>query len=312
MTDCILLVFNCRMDSLIRDIEDLKTFIFVVQERSFTQVASKMGVTKAAVAKRILGLEKIWKTQLFYRNTRKVVPTREAELIFHKVISVLDSVKELENSLANKDELEGTLRVTCVSSMANHFVSEIIEGFLEQNPKIKIQLIVTDSFLDLMEESIDIGIRVAMEIPVNLVGTHLFKNRIIAVVSPDYLKTNKPILSPKQLETHNLLYLDLHKDLGFSGTELKLAEVTKNRKFLSNDAASLVQMGLKGKGVLVRSFWDIEAHIQSGKLIPILKEFPLENFGNVWVVHPNNRTPSRRVMEFRNFLESECNRRFNL
>lgn len=300
------------MKSLIRDLEDLKTFVFVVQERSFTQVAAKMGVTKAAVAKRVLGLEKIWKTQLFYRNTRKVVPTREAELIFHKVNSVLESVKELENSLANKDELEGTLRVTCVSSMANHFVSEIIEGFLEQNPKIKIQLIVTDSFLDLMEESIDIGIRVGKGIPVNLVGTYLFQNRIIAVVSPDYLKTNKPILSPKDLETHNLLYLDLHQDLRFSGTELKLAEVTKNRKFLSNDAASLVQMGLKGKGVLVRSFWDIEAHIQSGKLIPILKEFPLENFGNVWVVHPNNRTPSRRMMEFRYFLESECNRRFSL
>lgn len=282
-----------------------------MQERSFTQVASKMGVTKAAVAKRILGLEKIWKTQLFYRNTRKVVPTREAELIFHKVITVLDSVKELENSLANKDELEGTLRVTCVSSMANQFVSEIIEGFLDQNPKIKIQLIVTDSFLDLMEESIDIGIRVAMEIPVNLAGTFLFNNRILAVVSSEYLKSNKPILSPKELEIHNLLYLDLHKDLGFSGTELTLAKVTKNRNFLSNDAASLVQMGLRGKGVLVRSFWDIEDYIRLGKLIPILTDFPLENFGSVWVVHPNNRTPSRRVIEFRNFLDSECKRRFN-
>ncbi|EOQ98211.1 LysR substrate-binding domain protein [Leptospira wolbachii serovar Codice str. CDC] len=299
------------MNSPIRDLEDLKTFIFVVQERSFTQAALKMGVTKAAVAKRILGLEKVWKTQLFYRNTRKVVPTREAELVFQKVTSVLESVKELENSLSNKDELEGTLRVTCVSSMASNFVSDIIELFQEQNPKIQIQLIVTDSLLDLMEESIDIGIRVGMDAPVNLVGSYLFKNRILAVVSPNYLKNTKKIHSVKDLETHNLLYLDLHKDLRFSGTELTLTKITKKRNFFSNDAASLVQMGLRGKGVLVRSFWDIEDYIQSGKLIPILKDFPLENFGNVWVVHPNNRTPSRRVMEFRDFLESECNRRFN-
>lgn len=299
------------MNVSIRDLEDLKTFVFVVQERSFTQAATKMGVTKAAIAKRVVGLEKTWKTQLFYRNTRKVVPTREAELIFQKVSSILESVKELENSFANKDELEGTLRVTCVSSMANNFVSELIVNFQEQNPKIKIQLIVTDSLLDLMEESIDIGIRVGLEIPVNLVGTYLFKNRILAVVSPDYLNTNLAIQSPKDLETHNLLYLDLHKDLRFSDTELSLASVTKNRNFLSNDAGSLVQMGLRGKGVLFRSFWDIEDYVKSGKLIPILQDFSLDTFGSVWVVHPMNRTPSRRVMVFRNFLESECRHRFN-
>lgn len=295
----------------IRDIEDLKTFVLVVQERSFTQAASKMGVTKAAVAKRILGLEKIWKTQLFYRNTRKVVPTRDAEMILQKVASVLDSVKDLENSFANKDELEGILRVTCVSSMSSNFVSDMIERFQEQNPKIKIQLIVTDSLLDLMEESIDIGIRVGMEVPINLDGSFLFQNRIVAVVSPEYGKTNPKVQSPKDLETHNLLYLDFHKEIRFSGTEIRLSDVTKHRNFLSNDAASLVQMGLKGKGVLVRSFWDIEDHIQSGKLVPILTEFPLENFGSVWLVHPMNRTPSRRVMALRNFLESECNLRFN-
>ncbi|TGK79546.1 LysR family transcriptional regulator [Leptospira bourretii] len=299
------------MISPIRDLDDLKTFVLVVQERSFTQVAGRLGLTKAAVAKRIQGLEKLWNTQLFYRNTRKVIPTREADLIFPKVISVIESVKELENSLTNKDELEGILRVTCVSSMAKNFISEIIEKFQEQNPKITIQLIVTDSLLDLMEESIDIGIRVGTEIPSGLVGMELFKNKISIVASPLYLKTRKKILSPKDLETHNLLYLELHKTIQFSGTHLSLSDVTKERYFLSNDAASLVQMGLKGKGVLIRSFWDIEEYIQEGKLIPILTDQSLENFGSVWVIHPSNRTPSRRMMVFRNFLESECSLRFN-
>lgn len=299
------------MISPIRDLDDLKTFVLVVQERSFTQVAARLGLTKAAVAKRIQGLEKLWNTQLFYRNTRKVIPTREADLIFQKVISVIESVKELENSLTNKDELEGILRVTCVSSMAKNFISEIIEKFQEQNPKITIQLIVTDSLLDLMEESIDIGIRVGTEIPSGLVGMELFKNKISIVASPLYLKMKKKILSPKDLENHNLLYLDLHKTVQFSGTNLSLSDVTKERYFLSNDAASLVQMGLKGKGVLIRSFWDIEEYIQEGKLVPILTDQSLENFGSVWVIHPSNRTPSRRMMVFRNFLESECSLRFN-
>ncbi|MCW7471262.1 LysR family transcriptional regulator [Leptospira kanakyensis] len=295
----------------IRDLDDLKTFVLVVQERSFTQVASRLGVTKAAIAKRIQGLEKVWNTQLFYRNTRKVIPTRDADLIFQKVITVLENVKDLENSLANKDELEGTLRVTCVSSMSNNFVSEIIEKFQEQNPKITIQLIVTDSLLDLMEESIDIGIRVGTEVPPGLTATELFKNRVSIVASPSYIKTHKQINSPKDLETHNLLYLDLHKVLRFSGTNFSLNDVSRMRNFLSNDAASLVQMGLKGKGVLIRSFWDIEEAVQSGKLIPILGGYSLENFGSVWVVHPNNRTPSRRMMVFRNFIESECSFKFN-
>ncbi|PJZ86610.1 LysR family transcriptional regulator [Leptospira harrisiae] len=295
----------------IRDLDDLKTFVFVVQDRSFTQVAARLGVTKAAVAKRIQGLEKLWNTQLFYRNTRKVIPTREADLIFQKVIAVIESVKELENSLTSKDELEGTLRVTCVSSMSKNFVSEIIEKFQEQNPRITIQLIVTDSLLDLMEESIDIGIRVGTDVPSGLVGTELFKNRISIVASPLYLETKGKILTPKDLEKHNLLYLDLHKTIQFTGTNLSLSDVTKKRTFLSNDAASLVQMGLKGKGVLIRSFWDIEEYLQEGKLVSILTDKTLENFGSVWVIHPSNRTPSRRMMVFRNFLESECSLRFN-
>lgn len=301
------------MSPPIRDLDDLKTFVLVVQERSFTQVASRMGVTKAAVAKRIQGLEKLWNTHLFYRNTRKVIPTREADLIFQKVITVLESVKELENSITNKDELEGILRVTCVSSMSRNFVSDIIEKFQELNPKITIQLIVTDSLLDLMEESIDVGIRVGTEVPSGLVGSELFKNRISIVASPLYLKSKEKIISPKDLEKHNLLYLDFHKSVRFSGTNLCLSDVTKERNFLSNDAASLVAMGLKGKGVLIRSFWDIEEHIKKGKLVPIHSDcFALENFGSVWVIHPSSRTPSRRMMVFRDFLESECSLRFNL
>ncbi|WP_244279791.1 LysR family transcriptional regulator [Leptospira brenneri] len=296
---------------MIRDLDDLKTFVFVVQERNFTQVALKLGITKAAVAKRIQGLEKVWNTQLFYRNTRKVIPTRDADLIYPKVLTVLESVKDLENSFTSKDELEGLLRVTCVSSMANNFISEITQKFQEKNPKITIQLIVTDSLLDLMEESIDIGIRVGMEVPSGLIGLELFANRISLVVSPEYERTHPKIVSPEDLKSHNLLYLDLHKELRFSGTNLSLGEVTGKRNFLSNDASSLVQMGLKGKGVLIRSFWDIDEHVEKGNLVPILNDYPLENFGKVWVVHPNHRAPSKRVMVFRNFLESECGFRFN-
>ncbi|WP_246838287.1 LysR family transcriptional regulator [Leptospira meyeri] len=312
MTICIFLVYNWQMISSIRDVDDLKTFVFVVQDRSFTQTATRMGVTKAAVAKRIQGLEKIWNTQLFYRNTRKVIPTRDADLIYQKVIAILESVKELENSLTNKDELEGTLRITCVSSMSHNFVADAIEKFQVQNPKITIQLIVTDSLLDLMEESIDIGIRVGSDIPPGLMGVELFKNRIVAVASPGYLKTNRELKSPKDLETHNLLYLDLHKNLQFSGTNHTLESLSKKRNFVSNDAASLVQMGLKGNGVLVRSFWDIEEGLQEGKFIPVLKDYPLKNFGSVWLVHPFSKTPSRRMMVFRNFLETECRVKFNL
>ncbi|TGN18410.1 LysR family transcriptional regulator [Leptospira idonii] len=294
-------------------LEDLRAFLLVFQERNFTVAASRMGITKAAVAKRVAGLEERWQTQLFYRSTRKVVPTREAERIYQKVLPVIDSARDLEASIAKKEDLEGNLRITCASSMANRFVSPIVIRFQEKYPKINVQLVVTDSLLDLMEESIDIGIRVGTEPPSSLHGVSLFPNQIIASISSEYSKQETfAINRPEDLENHNLLYLDLHKNLKFKGTNISLQSVTKKRNFVSNDSGSLIQAALQGKGVLIRSFWDIQEELKKGNLIPVLRDYSIENFGDVWMVSPEVRLPSGRVSAFWKFFETESKTIFNL
>ncbi|WP_411822825.1 LysR family transcriptional regulator [Leptospira sp. 'Mane'] len=296
----------------IRDIEDLFAFSYVFEERSFTKAAVKLGVTKAAVAKRIASLEEEWKTQLFRRSTRIVMPTDEGNSIYRNVQSVLDSVKDLEASFARSEEMEGNLRITCAASLASRFVSETLGRFQELYPKIMIQLIVTDSILDLVEENIDIAIRVGKVPSASLSAKKLFTNQIAIAATPSYLKTHSRPERPEDLFEHNLLFLDMHEDVSFVNTKLSLNDLKGNRRFKCNDAASLVKQGLLGKAILIRSIWDFQEYIRKGELVRVLPNEPLENFGDIWMLTPISRIPSRRVKGLLQFFEEETKTIFNL
>ncbi|WP_246047902.1 LysR family transcriptional regulator [Leptospira ilyithenensis] len=296
----------------IRDIEDLFAFSYVFEERSFTKAAKKLGVTKAAVAKRIASLELEWNTQLFRRSTRIVMPTDEGNSIYRNVQTVLDSVKDLEASFAGSEEMEGNLRITCAAALANRFVAETLGRFQELYPKIRIQLIVTDSLLDLVEENIDIAIRIGKTPAASLTAKRLFANQIRVAATPFYLQTHPKPEKPEDLFQHNLLFLDMHEEVSFINTKLSLKDLKDNRRFVSNDAASLIKQGLSGKAILIRSIWDFQEYIHRGELIQILPNDLLENFGDIWMLTPISRVPSRRVKGLLQFFEEETNKIFNL
>ncbi|BDA79051.1 LysR family transcriptional regulator [Leptospira kobayashii] len=295
----------------IRDIEDLFAFSYVFEERSFTKAAERLGVTKAAVAKRIASLELEWKTQLFRRSTRIVMPTDEGNSIYRNVQTVLDSVKDLEASFAGSEEMEGNLRITCAAALANRFVAETLGRFQDLYPKITIQLIVTDSLLDLVEENIDIAIRIGKNPAASLSAKRLFTNEIAIAAAPSYLRTHPKPERPEDLFQHNLLFLDMHEEVSFLSTKLSLSELKNNRRFVCNDAASLIKQGLSGKALLIRSIWDFQEYIHRGELVQILANHPLENFGDVWLLTPISRVPSRKVKGLVQFFEEETKKIFN-
>ena len=280
----------------LRDIQDLRAFSFVYQERSFTKAAKRLGISKASVAKRVAQLEQEFQVSLFRRTTRNVSATPEGDALFLKAQNILESVRELESSFLENEEMEGTIRVTCVAAMSVRFLSDLMMQFQKDYPRVKIEMVVTDSFLDLVEANIDISVRIGNLPNSSLVGRKLGFNDLVVCASPAYLKTNKRTRkTASDLKNDTLLFLDMHQDRKFAKSQMLVKELAPLRKFTCNDALSLTAAGLEGHGILIRSRWDVQKFIETGELIEILKDDYLDGNGHVWLLASAGRLQSKRV-----------------
>jgi LysR family transcriptional activator of dmlA len=299
---------NLRYTMRLKDLEKLRTFLIVYETRSFTRTAERLHVTKTAVAKRLGLFEEELGHKLFRRSTRNITPTQEGEELYLKGKSVLESVEAFEVSLGEKASMKGMIRITCATSMAQRFLADELMKFQEKNPEVLIDLIVTDSILDLVEQNIDLALRINPPKSSILVGKKLGENRLKLVASPKYLKTAPEIRKLQDLKSHPAFYYTQHGDKKFQKNGGKLSEVMADRKFITNDSILISRNILGGKGIGVRSSWDVKEALNKKELIEVLPKEPLEKIGEVWLLSSTGRMQTHRVRELFNHLSSELGR----
>ncbi len=292
----------------INNIDEIRAFIFLYQEKSYTKAAAKLKISKAALSNKISNLEENIKSILFHRSTRTVSATQEADSFYRNAIKLLEAVTDLEQSFVETKNMAGKIHVTCSNSIVSSFLGKRIVEFIKIYPDLNIELTVTDSYLDLLENNIDLAIRIGQLPSSSLYGKKIGTNKIIFACSPDYLNKHKVPKNLKELENHNLAYLDIHEKLQFRHSNLKLAHFAKNRKIVSNYSIVINQYGLEGGGIIVRSYWDLKDYIQTNKLIEINLDDSLEDYGHVWLLTTRNRLENIRIKTLFHFIAEQWNK----
>jgi DNA-binding transcriptional LysR family regulator len=286
------MVNNQFMD--FNDLSSLRYFVAVYQLQSLTAAAKKLGVSKAAVAKRVALLEQKLGLTLFVRSTRKIQATPEARSLYEQSQNLLAHVKEFEEGVLNRSATAGALKITAPPLIVQNFLGPVMARFHEQNPETDIELVSSDNYLDISENSIDLALRMG-KIPLNnLVGKKLGENRVVLCASPKYLKKNPEIRNVMDLKKHSLIYIPVHGDVSFEKQDMALKDLSQP-KLKTNDPTLVTKWGLEGEGVIARSVWSIRSEIQKGQLIPILKSAPLNPAGDVWLVSSPGRLKIPRV-----------------
>ncbi|MGO2505834.1 MAG: LysR substrate-binding domain-containing protein [Psychrobacter alimentarius] len=288
-------------------INELVTFISIVDEGTISQAAEHLDVTVSAVSRALSRLEKKLNTALFRRTTRRLELTQEGEKYLVRVRSILEELEAAENMLIrNKEVPSGKLRIDAATPFMLHVIAPLIDKYSSAYPQIDIELISNENLVDLLEQRTDIAVRIGELKDSTLSATPLGLSQIRILASPAYLKKHG---TPQNLEE-----LTQHQLLGFSSLEKlndwpiydafnNLFHVDTNIK--TDSGETLRQLALCGTGIVCLSDFMTQRDIQEGRLVQILASSTIKMQQPINLVYYKNRKLSERVSSFIEFLKAE-------
>jgi len=270
-----------------RDLNDMVTFARVVEAKSFSKAAQRMGASKSRVSKAIARLERSLHTRLLNRSTRGLSLT-EAGAAFYEHCSRI--VEEAQHAVAVVSQLHseprGVLKLTAPVAFGTLHVAPALPEFLELHPDLSIDMTITDRMVDLVEEGYDVAIRIVREPDLNLVARRLAPVRRVACATPEYFKRRGVPKTPQDLERHNCLhytYFGAQGEWRFKGPAGEIS-VPVSGDLRINDDEALSQAVLGGLGVALLPTFIIGTELQAGRLQTVLSDYvPLER--HVYAVH---------------------------
>ncbi|QGZ66845.1 LysR family transcriptional regulator [Paraburkholderia acidisoli] len=284
---------------------DLNLFALVARHRNLAAAAREIGVTPPAVSKRLAQLERRLGVRLMNRTTRRLSLTPEGELYLANGSRILDELSELEQLVARgRGEPTGMLRVNASFGFGRTYIAPAISAFIAQYPAMQIQLHLTDRPLNLQEEGFDLGIRFGEAPDARVNARLLLPNRRMACAAPDYLKRHGEPAAPHDLAHHTCIVLRENESAygTWHFSRGKRTETVKVSGALSsNDGGVALQWALDGRGVVVRSEWEIRRYIQSGALVPLLGAWTLPN-ADIHAIYLERHRLSAKLRTFIDYL----------
>jgi len=285
--------------------EDLQAFVAVVETGSFTAAADRLDTAKSAVSRRVSALEERLGVQLLRRTTRVLNLTDTGQSFYEHSSRILADLDEAEAAVQQEHgELRGTLRVALPLSFGVRHMCKPIAAFCKRHPRLKFDLDMNDRRIDLVEEGIDVAVRIAHLKDSSLIARKLFDSRFVVAASPLYLNTHGTPQSPEELSDHDcLVYSNLAEPDRWSWTdargkkkvvEVRTAMRASSGDFLSNAAAH-------GLGIVIQPAFLAAEAIRRGNLVPILTDIEWPT-SPAYAVYPPTRHLSYRVRAFIDFL----------
>ncbi len=285
--------------------EDLRVFTVVVRKASFAEAATELGASPSYVSKRIRLLEDDLAVKLLHRTTRRVAVTEEGERVFHWALRILDDVDQLLQEVAGPRRApRGLLRVSCSFGFGRRVVAPALSRLVERHPGLQVRLEVFDRLVDVAGEGFDLDIRVGDEIAPHLIARRLADNHRVLCAAPAYLVRKGAPRTVADLASHDCLVIK-ERDHPFGVWRLRsgaVDETVKVRGPLSaNNGEMAVQWAVDGRGIVLRSLWDVGPELASGRLVRVLPDWQQE--ANIWAVYPTRLERSAKVRVGVEFLQ---------
>ncbi len=275
---------------------------------SLSAAARELGLSKAAVSKRLAQIEGRSGVVLVNRTTRRMSLTPEGEAVVDGARRILGEIEELDRLLVRSRALpRGLLRVNATLGFGRSHVAPMISRFVRQHPEVEVQLQLSVNPPPLTDDAFDVCIRFGEPPDARVIARRLAPNRRLLCAAPSYLARHGQPLSPADLARHNCIGIR-QGDEAYGTWRLstgkglrRRTETVKTRGNLTtNDGEIAVNWALEGHGILMRAEWDIARHLRKGKLVPVLPQWETPE-ADVYAVFPQRLQLSTRVRAFVDF-----------
>jgi len=283
------------MDKLIA----AQVFVAVVDGGSQTAAAEALDMSRAMVSRHLALLEEWLGARLLHRTTRRLTLTTAGEAVLPRCRQMLEIGDEMQAAVARPDDTpRGLLRLTCSTSFACPHLAQAIAAFTRLYPAISIDMLLVDRVVNLVEERIDLAIRISRELDPNLIARQLSVCRSVVCAAPDYLRVHGTPRSAEELARHNCLaYAYFGKSLWHFERAGGPVSVPVGGNISANESTALLDAALAGAGIVMQPTYAAAPLIRSGQLVQLLPDHQPEAMG-IYGVYASRRQlpPSLRAL----------------
>jgi DNA-binding transcriptional LysR family regulator len=285
-------------------INELETFIAIVENKGVVSAASALNISPATVSHRLSKLERILGTVLIYRDSRNVRPSAEGEEFYQRVGDILAALHDAEFAIGARDSaIGGRLRVTLPPWIFSIFILPKLAQFEQQYPDIVLDFLVTDQFVNVVDDAQDVAIRVGTLASSGLLARKIVNNKRILCASPHYLKQHPPITDIESLSTHRFVALPWQKQLKLLQNDGNVFSFNSITRFTISNSDNMTQALRAGHGIGIKSEIAIKQCIASGELVEVLPNVLASPEAPVWFLRPQNSLATRKAEAFYDFVK---------
>jgi DNA-binding transcriptional LysR family regulator len=285
-----------------------RTFVRCVEAGSFSAVAAEAGSSQPTVSRQVAALEEHLGCLLFHRTTRALTLTDEGRTYYDLARAVLDAAEQAEAAVGRRrGRVTGRLRLACAGVFGRLHVIPRLGAFMARYPDLEIDLVMQDRTTDLVEEGVDLALRVGRSEDTALIGRRIGLSRRVVVAAPAYLAAHGRPGHPRELRAHRcILYGGLAggPTWHFAAPDGPVSVEIAGRLRIDNTEGVRAAV-LNGLGVAYVPVWHfVEGEIESGRLEVLLGDFapPPSPITAVW---PSRRLLSPKVRAAIDFFAAE-------
>ncbi len=289
------------MDKLL----SMQVFVKVVEQGSFARAAERLEISTSAASRHVNELEAALGTRLLHRTTRRLSLTESGQAYFERCVQLLADIEETERLVSSTaTHPTGTIKLTCSITFGVRRLAPAIGAFQSQYPAVRFDCSLSDRFIDLVEEGLDLAIRIGNLGATNMVARKIGEARLIVCAAPSYLKKHGTPQHPEDLTAHNCFTYEyvasknLWRFKAKDGTEIN-AHI--GGSVHANNGEMLSSIAAEGVGIVIEPDFIVGPLIESGRLVPILQDFDAPRSG-IYAVYPSRRHLSGKVRAFVDFL----------
>jgi DNA-binding transcriptional LysR family regulator len=286
----------------------LEIYVRVVDTGSFSAVARHQQIGQPAVSKAVVQLEEWLGVSLLMRSTRSLVPTEAGQIFYERAKRTIEEAHEaVLAARGSAYGLSGRLRVSTSVCFGRLHVIPNLSTFLDEHPDLEIELVLDDRHLDLVNEGIDVSLRMGAMPDSNMTARRITEGRRIVVATPAYLERHGTPTAPGDLIRHQAV---IYTPGGggapwtswtFRKATAEVSVVLQGR--LKVTAAEGVREAVNSDmGLAVSSEWNFSPELRSGKVVAILRDWTLP-MTSLSAVYPNGRLASTKARAFVSFVE---------
>ncbi len=286
------------------DLNAYAVYAKVVELGGFTAAADALGLSKSMVSRQVSTLEDALGVRLLNRTTRRINLTEAGAVVFERAQRIVMEAQEAaEEATCVEGAVRGQLRINAPMSFGISQLGPVMPEFMARYPELTVDLVLNDRRVDLIEEGFDVSLRISALTDSSLIARQLAPVERYIVGAPSYFEKHGVPKRPADLAKHDfMLYTLLSRpnQLEMENAKGEKEQVELKGRFLCNNADAMVEMMLKGMGLVFSPDVLCHEHLKSGKLVRVLEDWTVPAL-TLHVLYPHSRHLAAKVRAFVDF-----------